>query len=84
MPLPGSYSARVQSVERMDKEIELAFFDGPLHCSMFRAAVLCSEHSSKLSYMNLTEEEEEKEEQFGQIEVLYFGALSALSAGISK
>ena len=36
--------------------------------------------------MNLTEDEdkeeedEEKEEQFGQIEALYFGALSALSA----
>ena len=28
------------------------------------------------------EEDEEKEEQFGQIEASYFGALSALSAGV--
>ena len=33
--------------------------------------------------MNLTEDEdEEKEEQFGQIEASYFGALSALSDGV--
>ena len=40
------------------------------------------EHSPKLSYINLTEEEEQKEEQFGQIEALYVGVLSALSAGV--
>ena len=28
------------------------------------------------------EEDEEKEEQFGQIEASYFGALSALPAGV--
>ena len=28
------------------------------------------------------EEDEEKEEQFGEIEASYFGALSALSAGV--
>ena len=38
----------------------------------------------KVELHELTEEEEEKEEQFGQIEVLYFGALSALSAGMSR
>ena len=36
---------------------------------MFRAAVLCSEHSSKLSYMNLTEEEEEEEEKEEQLKL---------------
>ena len=43
------------------------------------------QHSPNLSYMNLTEDEEEaeeKEEQLCQIEDSYFGALSALSAGV--
>ena len=55
---------------------------------------LSPEHSPNWTYMNLTEDEdedeeeeeeeedEEKEEQFSQIEASYFGALSALSAGV--
>ena len=52
------------------------------YCFLFE---LSPEHSPNWTYMNLTEdeeEEEEKEEQFGQIEASYFGALSALSAGV--
>ena len=60
----------------MDIEIELAFFlrsDGSLNCSMYIAFgyflfEFSLGHSPKLSYVNLTKEDDTGE-QFGQIEI---------------